>query len=112
MQLLSSRRDSDIGSAKIWSRAALNARRFRSRSFAGEFAAYMTGANLVMEYLLSNAAVARSLTSYAATAVGVLQPDAWRVEIKSLSPAGEYTHHLDFVAVAVVVTLTFCLCFR
>jgi amino acid transporter len=77
----------------------------------GEFAAYMTGANLVMEYLLSNAAVARSFTSYAATAVGVLQPDAWRVEIKSLSPPGEYTHHLDFLAVAVVVALTFCLCF-
>jgi hypothetical protein len=77
--------------------------------FAGEFAAYITGANLIMEYLLSNAAVARSLTSYVASVFGVLGTNAWRVEIKHF-PAGY--NQLDFLAVTVVVTLTICLCFR
>ncbi|CAK9211760.1 unnamed protein product [Sphagnum troendelagicum] len=74
----------------------------------GEFAAYITGANLIMEYLLSNAAVARSLTSYVASAFGVLGTNAWRVEMKHF-PAGY--NQLDFLAVTVVVTLTICLCF-
>ncbi len=65
----------------------------------------------MMEYLLSNAAVARSLTSYAASAFGVLEANAWRVEIKNFAAPPGFTH-LDFLAVAVVVVLTVCLCFR
>ncbi|KAF9591418.1 hypothetical protein IFM89_004116, partial [Coptis chinensis] len=36
----------------------------------GEFAAFFTGANLVIDYVLSNAAIARSLTAYLGTVVG------------------------------------------
>lgn len=61
--------------------------------------------------MLSNAAVARSLTSYAASAFGVLEANAWRVEIKNFAAPPGFTH-LDFLAVAVVVVLTVCLCFR
>lgn len=76
---------------------------------AGEFPAFITGANLIMEYVLSNAAVARSFTSYAASAAGALQEDAWRVKVNSFAPGYD---HIDFVAVSVVVLLTVCLCFR
>lgn len=76
---------------------------------AGEFPAFITGANLIMEYVLSNAAVARSFTSYAASAAGALQEDAWRVKVNNFAPGCE---HIDFVAVSLVVLLTVCLCFR
>ncbi|CAN6250877.1 unnamed protein product [Urochloa humidicola] len=52
----------------------------------GEFAAFLTGANLIMEYVSSNAAVARSFTAYLGTAVGVDAPSKWR--IAGAGPAG------------------------
>lgn len=60
-----------------------------------------------MEYVLSNAAVARSFTSYAASACGLLHADAWRVHVEGL--AAGY-NQIDLVAVGVVVVLTVCLC--
>lgn len=73
----------------------------------GEFAAFITGANLIMEYVLSNAAVARSFTSYAASAYGVLHADAWRVHVEGLASGYD---RIDLVAVSVVLLLTVCLC--
>ena len=60
-----------------------------------------------MEYVLSNAAVARSFTSYAASAYGVLHADAWRVRVDGLAAGYD---RIDLVAVAVVLLLTVCLC--
>ncbi|XP_024377105.1 cationic amino acid transporter 6, chloroplastic [Physcomitrium patens] len=73
----------------------------------GEFPAFIVGANLLMEYVLSNAAVARSFTSYAASAYGVLQVDAWRLHVGGL--AAGY-NQIDLVAVSVVMFLTVFLC--
>jgi amino acid transporter len=60
-----------------------------------------------MEYVLSNAAVARSFTSYAASAYGVLHADAWRVHVDGLASGYD---RIDLVAVSVVLLLTVCLC--
>ncbi|KAJ7542946.1 hypothetical protein O6H91_09G018900 [Diphasiastrum complanatum] len=74
----------------------------------GEFPAYLAGANLIMEYVLSNAAVARSFTSYLATVFGVVTTDAWRVKVQGLSPGYD---RLDFPAVAIIIILTLFLCY-
>ncbi|ERM98942.1 cationic amino acid transporter 7, chloroplastic [Amborella trichopoda] len=74
----------------------------------GEFAAYMTGTNLVMEYVFSNAAVARSLTSYLGSAFGIVATEKWRIKIDSFP---ENYNSLDFVAVAIILALTFCICY-
>ncbi|KAH9607101.1 hypothetical protein KSS87_005030, partial [Heliosperma pusillum] len=47
----------------------------------GEFLGYFAGANILMEYVLSNAAVARSFTEYFSGAFGVENPNTWRVEV-------------------------------
>ncbi|XVE57546.1 hypothetical protein DITRI_Ditri04bG0099100 [Diplodiscus trichospermus] len=73
----------------------------------GEFVGYFAGANILMEYVLSNAAVARSLTEYLCSAFGVSDPNSWRVEVHGLL---EGYNKLDFIAVAVVLLLTLCLC--
>eukprot|EP00249_Psilotum_nudum_P005224 c18675_g1_i1 orf=2035-2652(-) len=75
----------------------------------GEFAAYLTGANLIMEYVISNAAVARTFTSYLATVFGVTNPDAWRVKAPGIA---EGFNMLDFPAVVAVSTWTFCISCR
>ncbi|KAK2968166.1 hypothetical protein RJ640_018259 [Escallonia rubra] len=74
----------------------------------GEFAAFLTGANLIVDYVLSNAAVARSFTAYLGTAVGVSPGTNWRVTISGL-PKG--FNEIDFVAVAVVLILTLVICY-
>ncbi|KAK8996511.1 hypothetical protein V6N11_081782 [Hibiscus sabdariffa] len=73
----------------------------------GEFVGYFAGANILMEYVLSNAAVARSFTEYLCSAFGVSDPNSWRVEVQGLV---EGYNKLDFVAVALVLLLTLCLC--
>lgn len=73
----------------------------------GELAAFLTGANLVMEYVISNAAVARSFTSYFATVFSVDNPDAWRVQADGV--ASGYIK-LDFPALALVSVMTFFIC--
>ncbi|PWZ19246.1 Polyadenylate-binding protein-interacting protein 10 [Zea mays] len=50
----------------------------------GEFAAFLTGANLIMEYVFSNAAVVRSFTAYLGKAVGVDAPSKWRIPVPGL----------------------------
>ncbi|CAA7404425.1 unnamed protein product [Spirodela intermedia] len=73
----------------------------------GEFAAFMTGANLVTEYVLSNAAVARSFTAYLGTALGIDTTTRWRIAVAGL-PEG--FDELDFLAVGVVLAISLCIC--
>ncbi|KAF9685463.1 hypothetical protein SADUNF_Sadunf03G0057100 [Salix dunnii] len=72
----------------------------------GEFVGYFAGANILMEYVLSNAAVARSFTEYLCQAVGE-NSNSWRVEVNGLV---EGYNKLDFPAVALILLLTLCLC--
>lgn len=74
----------------------------------GEFAAFITGANLVMDYVLSNAAVSRSFTAYVGTVIGV-STAKWRLTIPSL-PDG--FNEIDLLAVAVVLLITLVICYR
>ncbi|KAG8093613.1 hypothetical protein GUJ93_ZPchr0012g21432 [Zizania palustris] len=74
----------------------------------GELAAFLTGANLVMEYVFSNAAVARSFTAYLGTAVGVDAPSKWRIVVPGL-PKG--FNEVDLVAVGVILLITVCICY-
>ncbi|AQK41775.1 Cationic amino acid transporter 5 [Zea mays] len=76
---------------------------------AGEFAAFLTGANLIMEYVFSNVAVARSFTVYLGTAVGVDVPSKWRIPVPGL-PQG--FNQVDLVAVGVILLLSVCICYR
>ncbi|KAJ7952595.1 putative Cationic amino acid transporter [Quillaja saponaria] len=73
----------------------------------GEFVGYFAGANILLEYVLSNAAVARSFTEYLCFAFGGNDPNAWRVEVHGLPK--DY-NMLDFPAVALILLLTLCLC--
>ncbi|KAJ4971173.1 hypothetical protein NE237_004272 [Protea cynaroides] len=73
----------------------------------GEFAAFLTGANLVMEYVFSNAAVARSFSAYFGTAIGI-STHKWRIVVSGL-PEG--FNEIDFVAVAVILLISICICY-
>ncbi|KAK2967379.1 hypothetical protein RJ640_012946 [Escallonia rubra] len=73
----------------------------------GEFVGYFAGANILMEYVLSNAAVARSFTEYLCCAFGGSNPDSWRIEVDGMVKG---YNMLDFPAVAITVFLTLCLC--
>ncbi|KAK8964512.1 hypothetical protein KSP40_PGU014446 [Platanthera guangdongensis] len=75
----------------------------------GEFAAFLTGANLLMEYVFSNAAVARSLTAYLGAAIGVETEVKWRITVSAL-PHG--FNKLDPLAVFLILGLTLCICYR
>jgi len=75
----------------------------------GEFLGYFAGANILMEYVFSNAAVARSFTEYLSIAFGENDPNVWRVEVHGLPK--DY-NMLDFPAVAVILILTLFLCHR
>ena len=75
----------------------------------GEFLGYFAGANILMEYVLSNAAVSRSFTEYLSFAFGENDPNVWRVEVHGLPK--DY-NMLDFPAVALILLLTLCLCHR
>ncbi|XP_023767676.1 cationic amino acid transporter 6, chloroplastic [Lactuca sativa] len=74
----------------------------------GEFTAFLTGANLIMDYVFSNAAVARSFTTYLGTAIGVSAESKWRITISSL-PKG--FNQIDFIAVVVISILTIIICY-
>lgn len=75
----------------------------------GEFLGYFAGANILMEYVFSNAAVARSFTEYLSIAFGENDPNVWRVEVPGLPK--DY-NMLDFPAVALILILTLFLCHR
>ncbi|CAN4114433.1 unnamed protein product [Withania somnifera] len=72
----------------------------------GEFLAFLTGANLIIDYVLSNAAVARSFTGYLCTALGV--SNKLRITVRGL-PNG--FNEIDVVAVLVVLSLTIIICY-
>ncbi|XP_043723858.1 cationic amino acid transporter 7, chloroplastic-like [Telopea speciosissima] len=74
----------------------------------GEFAAFLTGANLVMEYVFSNAAVARSFTAYLGTAIGIPTTQKLRIVVSGL-PKG--FNEIDFLAVAVILLISLCICY-
>ncbi|KMT11832.1 hypothetical protein BVRB_5g105290 [Beta vulgaris subsp. vulgaris] len=73
----------------------------------GEFVGYLAGANILMEYVLSNAAVARSFTEYFSGTFGVEDPNSWRIEIHGFIDG---YNKLDFSAVALILLLTLFLC--
>lgn len=73
----------------------------------GEFVGYFAGANILMEYVLSNAAVARNFTDYLCRALGENDATCWRIEVEGLMKG---YNMLDFPAVALVLLLTLCLC--
>jgi APA family basic amino acid/polyamine antiporter len=74
----------------------------------GEFAAFLTGANLIMDYVMSNAAVARSFTAYLGSAIGI-STSKWRVVVHVL-PDG--FNEIDIFAVLVVLAITLIICYR
>ncbi|XP_010912336.1 cationic amino acid transporter 6, chloroplastic [Elaeis guineensis] len=74
----------------------------------GEFAAFLTGANLIMEYVFSNAAVARSFTTYLGTAIGVDAAARWRITVSGL-PKG--FNQIDLLAVTIVLIVSVCICY-
>ncbi|KZV39684.1 cationic amino acid transporter 7, chloroplastic-like [Dorcoceras hygrometricum] len=74
----------------------------------GEFLAFLTGANLIIDYVLSNAAVARSFTAYLSTALGLFSHSQLRFTINGL-PKGY--NEMDVIAVAVVLLLTLVICY-
>lgn len=61
-----------------------------------------------MDYVLSNAAVARSFTAYLGTAIG-FSTTKWRFTVSGL-PKG--FNEIDLVAVAVVLIITLIICYR
>ncbi|KNA14013.1 hypothetical protein SOVF_111380, partial [Spinacia oleracea] len=73
----------------------------------GEFAAFFTGANLVLDYVLSNAAVARSFTAYFGTAIGI-STTKWRFTV-SILPKG--FNEIDVIAVLVILIITLIICY-
>ncbi|GMI70083.1 cationic amino acid transporter 7 [Hibiscus trionum] len=73
----------------------------------GEFAAFLTGANLITEYVMSNAAVARGFTSYLGAAMGI-STAKWRFVLPFL-PNG--FNEIDVVAPAVVLIITLVICY-
>lgn len=75
----------------------------------GEFVGYFAGSNILLEYVLSNAAVARSFNDYLCQAFGEHDANAWRVHVDGLVKGYDM---LDFPAVALVLLLTLCLCHR
>ncbi|XP_073041672.1 cationic amino acid transporter 7, chloroplastic-like isoform X1 [Primulina eburnea] len=78
------------------------------RATFGEFLAFLTGANLIIDYVLSNAAVARSFTAYLSTAFGLFSHSQLRFTIDGL-PKGY--NEMDVIAVAVVLLLTLVICY-
>ncbi|KAL6530907.1 Cationic amino acid transporter 7, chloroplastic [Orobanche gracilis] len=74
----------------------------------GEFLAFLTGMNLITDYVLSNAAVARGFTAYLGTAFGLSAHTHLRFTIHAL-PEGY--NEMDIIAVAVVLLLTLIICY-
>ncbi|EXB51963.1 Cationic amino acid transporter 1 [Morus notabilis] len=64
----------------------------------GDFMAFIAAGNIILEYIIGNAAVARSWTSYLATLLNH-KPNDFRITASSLNP--DYSH-LDLLAVAVI----------
>nr|XP_043616804.1 cationic amino acid transporter 6, chloroplastic isoform X2 [Erigeron canadensis] len=61
-----------------------------------------------MDYVLSNAAVARSFTTYLGTAIGVSAESKWRIPVTSL-PKG--FNQIDIIAVFIIIIITLIICY-
>jgi hypothetical protein len=61
-----------------------------------------------MDYVMSNAAVARGFTAYFGTTIGI-SSDKWRITVPSF-PQG--FNQIDMVAVVVVLLITIVICYR
>lgn len=70
---------------------------------------YFAGANILMEYVFSNASVSRSFTEYLSFAFGENDPNVWRVKLHGLP---KNYNMLDLPAVSLILVLTLCLCYR
>ncbi|AQK45241.1 Cationic amino acid transporter 7, chloroplastic [Zea mays] len=81
---------------------------FASYILSGEFVGFFGGANILMEYVLSNAAVARSFTDYLASTFGVTERNAWRIVVDGIADG---YNELDVPAVALILLITVCLCY-
>eukprot|EP00262_Sarcandra_glabra_P006962 TRINITY_DN19523_c0_g1_i1.p1 TRINITY_DN19523_c0_g1~~TRINITY_DN19523_c0_g1_i1.p1 ORF type:complete len:609 (-),score=22.46 TRINITY_DN19523_c0_g1_i1:131-1957(-) len=67
----------------------------------GDFMAFIAAGNILLEYVIGGAAVARSWTSYFATLCNQ-KPESFRIHASSLSPDYSY---LDPIAVVVIVVV-------
>lgn len=63
----------------------------------------------MMDYVFSNAAVARSFTAYLGTAIGVATTERWRITVTGL-PEG--FNQIDFLALGVILVISLCICYR
>ncbi|KAE8702116.1 Cationic amino acid transporter 7 [Hibiscus syriacus] len=72
-----------------------------------EFVEFLTGANLITEYVMSNTAVARGFTSYLGAAMGI-STTKWRFILPFL-PNG--FDEIDLIAPTVVMTITLVICY-
>ena len=68
----------------------------------GEFVAFIAAGNILLEYVVSGAAVARSWTSYFATLCGH-HPDDFRIVVHKMNP--DYGH-LDPISIGVLIAIT------
>ncbi|CAJ1938255.1 unnamed protein product [Sphenostylis stenocarpa] len=68
----------------------------------GEFVAFIAAGNILLEYVISGAAVARSWTSYFATLCGQ-HPDDFRIVVHKMNP--DYGH-LDPISIGVLIAIT------
>ncbi|KAF5738347.1 cationic amino acid transporter 1-like isoform X1 [Tripterygium wilfordii] len=72
----------------------------------GDFVAYIAAGNILFEYVVAGASVARSWTSYFATLCNH-DPNDFRINVSSF---GEDYRHLDPIAVAVSIIICFIAC--
>ncbi|XP_027916709.1 cationic amino acid transporter 1-like [Vigna unguiculata] len=68
----------------------------------GEFVAFIAAGNILLEYVIGGAAVARSWTSYFATLCGQ-HPDDFRIVVHKMNP--DYGH-LDPISIGVLIAIT------
>lgn len=68
----------------------------------GDFVAFIAAGNILLEYVIGNAAVARSWTSYFATLCNK-NPDDFRIIVHNMNP--DYGH-LDPIAIGALVAIT------
>ncbi|KAL8130321.1 hypothetical protein V2J09_019476 [Rumex salicifolius] len=69
----------------------------------GDFVAYIAAGNILLEYIIGSAAVARSFTSYLATLFN-RSPDSFRIHVQGTGLGEDYSH-LDPVAVGVIAII-------
>ncbi|XP_055804786.1 cationic amino acid transporter 1-like [Solanum dulcamara] len=72
----------------------------------GDFVAFIAAGNILLEYVIGSAAMARSWTSYFATLCGH-QPDDFRIIVNSLA---EGYNHIDPIAVGICLIVSIIAC--